>query len=320
MAHDTSPLSLQPPADTPAATTSDVLILVDTSASQTGAYRQDAIDAVQTLLKGIPAGSRAHLAAIDLQFVPLSNDFATTGDASLQTALQQLERRAPLGSTDLTRGLSRAAAAFDREDRVPRHIVYVGDGISHADIPTTEQFSNLVNQLVQQKITFSSYAIGPARDIQLLAALANQTGGQVFVDAENVSGQQAGSALLQAIHTPVIWPTTTQLDDAIQESYPRRLPPLRADRDSIVIGSLRQGTDLAAIQIDGQVQGQAIQLRWPVETKASSDDFSFLPKLVEMARRDDGVSLPTLGTAALREIRRLTVDHAEDLSRLGNRR
>ena len=73
--------------------------------------------------------------------------------------------------------------------------------------------------------------------MQLLAALANQTGGQVYVDSENVTGQQAGSALLEALASPVVWPTTEQLDDAIQESYPRRLPPLRQDRDSIVIGA-----------------------------------------------------------------------------------
>ena len=315
-------LSVQPPADpanTRSAESRDVLILVDTSASQTGAYRHDAIDAVQTILQGLPPTDRVHLAAIDLQLVPMSDGFAAAQSEALQSAMVKLQRRAPLGSTDLVEGLTAAAAAgFERSDNVPRHVLYVGDGISHADVPSAEQFSRLVDQLVQQKITVSSYAIGPARDVHLLAALANQTGGQVFVDADKVSGQQAGTALLQSLDAAIVWPTTTQLDDAIQESFPQRLPPLRSDRDSIVIGSLRQGTQLSTIQIEGQSQGQPVQYRWTVETKAPSDDFSFLPQLVEMARRDGGISLPTLGTDALREIRRLMVSNAEDLSRLGN--
>ena len=157
-------LSVQPTEDLPAAASRDVLILVDTSASQTGAYRSDSIDALQTVLRGLRPEDRVQLAALDLRMVPLSSGFAAAASPNTQHALQQLQQRSPLGSTDLVQGVTSAAAMFDRDDRVPRHILYVGDGISHADVPTTEQFSEVVRQLRDRKITFSSYAIGPARD------------------------------------------------------------------------------------------------------------------------------------------------------------
>ncbi len=311
-------LSVQPTANLPVAGSRDVLILVDTSASQTGAYRSDSIEALQALLRGLRPEDRVQVAAVDLRLVPLSQGFAAAQSPGTQTAVQQLAQRAPLGATDLVQGLAAATQLFDRDDSVPRQIVFVGDGISQADVPSLEQFTQVAQQLAERKITVSSYAIGPARDVQLLAALANQTGGQVYVDAENVTGQQAGAALLKSLDSPVVWPTTEQLDDAIQESYPRRLPPLRLDRDSIVIGTLRKGAELSALQIDGQVQGQPVQLRWSVDTQAPSDDYSFLPQLIAAARRDAGVSLPTVGSQALHEIRRLMVAGADDLSRLGN--
>ena len=311
-------LSVQPTGALPAAPSRDVLILVDTSASQTGAYRDDSIQALQTVLQGLRPEDRVQLAAVDLRMVPLSDGFAAASSPNTQSAVKQLQQRAPLGSTDLVQGLASAAAAFDRDAQVPRHIVYLGDGISHADVPSPEQFAQLVRQLTDRRVTFSSYAIGPARDVHLLAALANQTGGQVYIDADRVSGQQAGAALLKSLDSAVVWPTTERLDDAIQESYPRRMPPLRADRDSILIGVLRQGAKLTAVQLEGQANGQPVQLQGTIESQAPSDDYSFLPQLVEMARRDEGVSLPTLGTPALREIRRLMVAGADDLSRLGN--
>ena len=85
---------------------------------------------------------RVQLAAVDLQMVPLSDGFAAAQPEPHNRPLK-LQQRAPLGSTDLVQGLASAAAVFDRDDRVPRHILYLGDGISHADVPTAEQFSRL---------------------------------------------------------------------------------------------------------------------------------------------------------------------------------
>ena len=65
-----------------------------------------------------------------------------------------------------------------------------------------------------------------------------------------------------------------------------------------MIGALRKGTDLTALQIDGQSTDNRCSSAGPVNTQAASDDYSFLPQLVEMARRDDGISLPTVGTGA----------------------
>ena len=48
-------LSLEPSSALPQPAARDLVIIVDTSASQTGAYRSDSLEAVETLLDGLVA-------------------------------------------------------------------------------------------------------------------------------------------------------------------------------------------------------------------------------------------------------------------------
>ena len=66
--------------------------------------------------------------------------------------------------------------------------VYIGDGMSTANLLATEMLRPRVDRFVAQHIPVNSYAIGPRVDMQLLGALANQTGGAMAVDGENFTG------------------------------------------------------------------------------------------------------------------------------------
>jgi hypothetical protein len=307
-------LSLPVEKQIAASASRDVVVLIDTSASQTGAYRNDQIEALDSLLATLGPNDRVNLQAIDLKAVPLSDGFVAPHSDAARAAVKKLIDRAPLGSTDLVAGLTSTVGLLKRDPSVARHIVYIGDGISRGDIPSADQFEALVDQLVASRATVSSYAIGPQRDIHLLAALANNTGGQVYVDAEDISGQQAGAAIGKAIGLPVFWPTNGSAKQ-MGEVFPSRLVPLRGDRDGVLIGALA-GDVPASLSIDGTVNGGPMTLQWNVTAQDGADDYAFLSRLVEMARRDQGVTLPTLGTESLREIRRLIVAGAEDLTKL----
>ena len=58
-------------------------------------------------------------------------------------------------------------------------------------------------------------------------------------------------------------------------------------------------------------------MTWRVASEASHPDFGFLPELVESARADAGLRLPTVGSAGLREAGRLMTDSARRLAELG---
>src|SRR3569623_328909 len=104
-------LKLTPPMARPAARPHDIVVLFDTSASQTGAYRDKAIASLQALLGGMDASDRVALLAVDLNAVRLTKSFVPAGSPEMQQALAALEQRVPLGSTDMLAGLTEAAVA-----------------------------------------------------------------------------------------------------------------------------------------------------------------------------------------------------------------
>jgi hypothetical protein len=128
---------------------------------------------------------------------------------------------------------------------------------------------------------------------------------------------KAGKALAASIHAGVIWPTEVALPASLVETLPRNTPPLRTDRDSIVIGKLT-GAEGGAVKITGEMNGQPIELVAQVKPEKSNEDFAFLPRLIEVAQADGGLSLPTLGSAGLREAAAITMTSAEQLAKLGH--
>jgi len=105
-------LSLKPSITTDATTGRDVVVLFDTSASQVGAYRTDALEALHTMLRGLNSQDRVKLVAVDVNAVPMNDSFVAADSDAMKTALAKLDRRVPLGSTDLAVAMKSAAASF----------------------------------------------------------------------------------------------------------------------------------------------------------------------------------------------------------------
>ncbi len=309
-------LSLTPPA-TAASATHDIVVMVDTSASQTGLYRDDSFAALRSMLDNLGQNDRVKLVAVDIDAIALTDKFVTADSAEMKAALAKLSARTPLGSTDMVKALSSAVSNFSDSTNASRAVVYIGDGVSKAQVLGSSKFVDATKQLVDARLPVTSYAIGPSRDLQLLAALANQTGGNLYIDTEaQPSSQEFGVMLAKAAQTPVFYPTNVKLPAEMAHVYPQQLPPLRGDRDSILIGDLANRGDLR-IGMEAEVAGKPVQLSWAVAAEPSNIDFAFLPELVAVSKKDGGMTLPTVGSAGLREAGRMMTNSAEELTKLG---
>ena len=310
-------LSLPPLPKPQEAFDHDVVVLFDTSASQTGAYRDDALTALKTLLGQLGKSDRVKLMAVDLDAVPMTKDFVAPDSQEMKDGLAKLEGRAPLGSTDMRNAMKGAADGFAGAPTRPRSVIYIGDGMSQANVMQTNQFGETVKDLVEKRVSVSSFAIGPGRDLYLLAALANHTGGMLYLDSnEGAWAERAGQAMADVIRTPVCWPTNVNLPSAIREVYPKTLPPLRGDRDTVVIGLL-QNRDVKDLAFTAEIDGKPVDLRWNVSIQNALDDYSFLPQLVASVRDSDGLGMPTLGSASLQEVAKMVSANNELLTKLG---
>lgn len=82
-------LSLTANSPLPQAAGRDLVVLVDTSASQTGAYREDSLLALKTLAAHLQPQDRIRIAAIDLKVVPMMDRFG--GQADVDAAIGRLK-------------------------------------------------------------------------------------------------------------------------------------------------------------------------------------------------------------------------------------
>ena len=311
-------MTLAAPEELPLAKSTDVLVLFDTSASQTGVYRDDALATLQSFLSEINGAARVKLAAVDVQPIQLTKEFVAPDSDAMKSAVKSLHRRAPLGSTDMAAAMRYAGQAFDQESKAPRAVVYMGDGLSRMNMLQTEELRAFVEDLAKNHIAVSSFAIGPQRDLILLASLANHTGGNVFVDGNNVSPQQAGLAVAGIALEPVIWPTDVSMTDNFVEVYPEQFPPLRGDRTSVVIGAI-DGPGDHRVELTGRTHAGEVTWKWDLNPAASSVDNAFLAPLVDTARKDSGLTLATIGNRSLDLMRHVAVDGARDLTELSSR-
>ncbi len=229
-------------------------------------------------------------------------------------ALGKLQQRAPLGSTDMGEALN-AAAEVLAAGNAPKRVVYIGDGQNSAG-SMGEELNKTLDKLIDGRVSVSSYAVGPDSNNSFLASVSNLTGGALVIDVR----QSPRNKRLRLCRT---WsaklfsgPTEVKLPNTIAKLYPGKLPPLRADRDTIVIGEgkLDQPFD---VTVTADSSGKPVELKWSVAPSKSNDDNAYLAQLAKSSANDNGYSLPTLGTEGLKEARFIVNQGANDLAKLG---
>lgn len=313
-------LSLKAKFEQPTNSSSNVLILVDTSASQTGLFGQDSLAMAKAILDGLSPQDKVQLAAVDLDAVSLSGGFFAPTSKEIRSALTKLEERSPLGSTDINEVLKWSTKQFaSLEANTSRHIIYVGDGISNATFTKTNQLEKIVKLARKHQSPISSFAIGPKRNLETLSILANQTGGNIFVDSDKTDSIDSGSAsLVSTVRSNVIWPTEADSEGRLQEVFPKNLVPLRSDRDSILLGTVKSGESFK-LSVEGVQGSKTVKQSWTIRPEQSSKEFGFLSFVVDQARHNEGTRLPTVGSEGLQEVARLTQNSASGLVVLAKR-
>ena len=297
---------------------SDVMIFVDTSASQVGAFKQDSIALVEQLLRTLNSDDRVKIFAVDLDPIPLTDGFVDPASQEAQVSIRSLQQRTPLGATDFELMLETAAGEFPSVNDRNRNVIYIGDGVpligGHESV-----FKKQVGSLADQRIAVSSYAVGAGQNVDYLAALANYTGGNLFIDNGEIEDAvgQAAIYLSNTVHQSVFWPTSAKTADNVVEIYPANGLPLRFDRDTILVGTLAD-RDTLALTFEGELNGKAKSLEWKLTPEASDIEFAFLSHLIKTARSNKGATLPTLSSAGLIAYREMVMANAEELGVLGS--
>ncbi|HVW02415.1 MAG TPA: VWA domain-containing protein, partial [Planctomycetaceae bacterium] len=295
-------LGLKAP-DTPATTTPhDHIVLVDTSASQVGEHRLQALRVVKALLDSLPVNDRIALVAIDSKIQFLTSDLVAPNSAAANDAYKALRKRVPLGATDLAQALRAAIDKLPNER--PQSLIYIGDGMSTAQAIDAPVMQKLLGELRDQHTPVHAYALGPQTDLQLLGVLAEHTGGLLLVD-ESKPGKDRklpeptdiAHRLADAAHVPVFYTSSVEVSPAIQRLLPA-VAPLRSDRETILLGQGELTTPVK-VTVKGERDGQLETLEFTITRVAEHPANAFLPRMWTVAAAENGLRVPLAGRQLL---------------------
>ena len=117
-------LALQPKFQSTKAAVSEVLVYVDTSASQSGVFREDSLSFVNALFEQLGDKDRVRLFAVDLDPVEMTKGFVAPNSLDIQKAMKKLAKRAPLGATDFIAMFRHSCKSFSSKKLLlPVHFV-----------------------------------------------------------------------------------------------------------------------------------------------------------------------------------------------------
>lgn len=266
----------------------DHIVLFDTSASQTGEHRAEALAVLDSFVKSLPAGDQIRLFGIDVKAQEITSGFIAANSDDAQKALQRLARRAPLGATDLGQGLAAAIDAV-RAER-PASIVYFGDGMSALKLIPEQDMQKHVDRLQASRVPFNAYAVGPQKDLATLGVLANWSGGVVAMDDKDATSEVAGAKLADAATVNVFYPTKVTVEPAQTKLFPNRPLPVRGDREVVLLG---KGTIPTRFALSDGKQS----LNWKVSSESVKDE-AFVSNLVQRAERQS-LNVPFAGNRLL---------------------
>jgi hypothetical protein len=306
-------MNLKAPLGKSEAKPKDYLVVIDTTASQVGPY----LAAEQALARQFAAtlskDDRMALWEVNVTTQDLAGGFQPAQAPALQAAFKKLEKTTPLGAADLKAALTKAVAAFENQIGRQQVLIYLGDGMSVLDPFNAESRAALAADMVAKKITFFPCILGPAINVLDPSALAVASGGMVLQGSVKDDAVKAVKSFQEAINAPVFYTTEHKFADAVVESYPAKLPPLRGDAGTLVIGRLANAVPQLTVEVAGQMHGQKRSLQIVEKVNEASIDCFFLANMVNQWRKAKDAPALVQADYALAFAHRLTNAAKEEL-------
>ena len=303
----------------------DMLIAVDLSAGQLSRQvREEARNAVSALIAGLPRGSRVQVFVLSNEMTPIASTpgFVGATPELAAAAAADLARETPLGAMDLKKGIQSAREALNGLDGANRKsIVFIGRGVSTASFFNRHEAARLTAGLVEDRITFSAFANGAVTNNNALASLVFQTGGAI-ADLRIKEGAEAGACLAAASAAAVGWLENDDLAEQLGADalYPARLPPIRSDRETFLIGEgdLPSENPIPLTLEVADAAGTRSTLELSLTAAPPKEENRSLARMVREAAKDGGIALPIPGRALLREYMAALENEEEQIKKHGD--
>jgi hypothetical protein len=284
-------LQVKPQLDGPARPR-DVLILVDTSASQVRGPLVTARMIAEKVAAVAGPKDRVALMTVNIPAATkmLTRGFKAPGDAAIQDAVEKLKQEVPFGATDLKTALEQAMKAFEHKEGRQQAIVFLGNGMSIHNPIDNKQRSELCEELVAKQIALFPVPLGPQTQLERgsanLHGFATGTGGVVVRHLEGADVADTAQSINNALAAPIFYTTKFDKPAEATEIFPAKLPPLRSDVPTLVIGTMKSAKTLT-YTVEGRIAGKSVAFRVTENVPVAEFDNFFLGSILEQWRKAD---------------------------------
>lgn len=283
---------VKPTLPTAAPRPRDVLILVDISASQVKAPLRSAIEITDGLLAQVSNQDRVTIWTVNSSVQEMARGFHHPRSEAIADAVKKLKLAVPLGDTDLKAALQQANRAFSGDLARQQVILFLGDGLSvHHPFEDNAERARVCQELVKSEIQFYAVPLGPKLDSANLHGLSTGTGGSVVRLLSSDRTETFLKRLHSALSATVFYPRQVEYSADITEAYPTRLPPLRSDAPTLVVGRYNPCEKVRA-NLEGAVAGQVVRVQLTQTVPTPETENFFLSNVVyQWARAKDQPAL-----------------------------
>ena len=270
----------------------DILILVDTSASQAGRPLQQARQIVHTLSSGLTADDRISVWTLSTPAATraLTQDFQPASSEDVRNAADALvETEYGSGATDLKGGLKQALDTLAPNRGRQQVVLLLGDGQSAFDPVSEDDRIAIGTRMDQNDFLFFAVPLGIKVDAHNLHGLAALTGGAVVRVQEDLSKPELRDEFLgrlkAALDSPVFKAEKSSFGAEVAEIFPTKLPPLRGDKATLVMGKLaNKDMKKVTATLTGSGAGRPVTLNLSQDLPPSQSDHFFLNMMVHQWR------------------------------------
>jgi Ca-activated chloride channel family protein len=253
-------LMVQPPdaASAPAPVARELIFVLDTSSSMTGAPLAQAKALVRRLLGGLGADDTFQIVRFDERTQTLGPRMIARSPENVRLAGQWLERLRAGGGTLVERGLE-AALALPHDPARLRLAVFLSDGY----VGNEDAVQALVGRRLGAARLFA-FGVGTAVNRYLLEELAALGRGELQVLRPDEPAAPAVERFYRRLERPLLTDITIEVRGlALKDLAPARIPDLFAGQPLVVHARYeRAGRGVAIVR--GQRAGRAVRIEVPL--------------------------------------------------------
>ncbi|MDW7993823.1 MAG: VWA domain-containing protein [Gemmatales bacterium] len=263
----------------------DFAILFDTTASQAGETWLVQLALLKDFVHHLAEDDRLWILLVNTQPAELTPGFITKQDGVLQKAFRELSELTPMGAADLRAALDKVLERLENRPDRQQVVVYIGDGMSTLRPLGLQDRLRYAEQFNRLRVNVYAIPIGFRLDPEFLNGLSTSTGGAVWRVDMRFQVPELWRQWLAQLDTPILYPSEIQLPPEVVEAFPVKLPPLRGDSPTLVVGQLRELPQKFVWKVKGLVREQAIEVSQEEKVWAPEVTMFCLKALVEQAKK-----------------------------------